>query len=64
MHTMAAFCMLVAVGLLLLPAPTSATECPEGQVWTCSSGWCYCGRFLPLPPSGGVATAAGNLWPR
>ncbi len=30
MHTMAAFCMLGAVGLLLLPAPTFAKECPEG----------------------------------
>ena len=41
MRTMVVFFMLVAVGLLLLPAPTLALTCPPGELMICG------GKRLP-----------------
>ncbi len=35
MRMIVAFCMLVMVGLVLLPTPTFAIKCPPGVAWSC-----------------------------
>ena len=46
MRTMAVSFILVAVGLVLLPAPTLAVTCPPGQLMICG------GTGRPLPRGG------------
>ncbi len=53
MRTIVAFCMLVMVGLVLLPTPTFAIKCPPGVPWFCWQGFpggelhCECKSLSP-----------------